>query len=348
MVARALPPYPNGWYVLAFSNQLSPERLLSRSFVGRELVLWRTRSGRAAAMDAYCPHLGAHFGHGGRVHGEQLRCAFHGFCFDTEGRCVATGYGSKPPPNAEIATWPVREVNGMVLVYYASDGAAPDWDVPALETRGWSPPYYRRFELSAHPQETTENSVDLGHFAHVHGYREVRMLRDVITDGPYLSTAYTSHRTVPLLSRWSQVHFDFDFETHIHGLGYSQVDVRVRGFDIRARLWVLPAPIDAQRLCLHLAASGDGSGNDVHRLLRWIPRRLRATGVGLGLLLGLVVDARQDFAIWQHKRYVHPPALALGDGPIGKYRTWAAQFYGGQLSAVGRQPSAIAQRGGGD
>src|SRR5512143_685298 len=140
LAARTLPPYPNGWYVLAFSRQLSPERLLSRTFVGRELVLWRTRSGRAVATDAYCPHLGAHFGHGGKVQGEQLRCAFHGFCFDTGGHCVATGYASKPPPSATVDTWPVREVNGMVLVYYAADGAAPTWEVPALDMGGWSPP----------------------------------------------------------------------------------------------------------------------------------------------------------------------------------------------------------------
>lgn len=324
---RALPPYPTGWYVLAFSDQLRGGRVLSRSFAGRELVLWRTRAGRAVAMDAYCPHLGAHFGHGGTVDGERLRCPFHGFCFDPDGACVATGYSSKPPPTATVATWPLRETNGMLLVWHALDGAAPAWEVPAIETRGWSAPVYRRFVLATHPQETTENSVDLGHFAHVHGYRSVRMLRDAVVDGPYLSTAYASHRTVPLLSRVSDIHFDFEFETHIHGLGYSMVDVRVRGFDIRARLWVLPAPIDDERITLHLAASGDGSGDGIHPWLRPIPRRLRAAAIGRGLLLGLVADARQDFAIWQHKRYVAPPALALGDGPIGKYRTWAAQFY---------------------
>ena len=324
---RALPPYPSGWYVLAFTDELSAEQMLIRPFTGRELVLWRTHAGRVAAMDAYCPHLGAHFGHGGRVEGERLRCPFHGFCFDPAGHCVATGYGGKVPPTATIETWPVREQNGMILVWHGTKGAAPTWEVPAIVTRGWSTPVHRRFVLGAHPQETTENSVDLGHFAHVHGYREVRMLRDVVVDGPYLSTAFTAHRPLPLVGGWSTAHFDFEFETHIHGLGYSMVDVRVRGFDIHARLWVLPAPIDGERITLHVAASGDGTGDDVHPWLRPIPRRLRAAAIGRGLLLALAADARQDFAIWQHKRYVSPPALAIGDGPIGKYRTWAAQFY---------------------
>jgi nitrite reductase/ring-hydroxylating ferredoxin subunit len=324
---RALPPYPSGWYALAFSAELPRERLVVRQFVGRELVLFRTRSGRACAMDAYCPHLGAHFGHGGTVEGEILRCPFHGFCFDASGRCVETGYATKPPPNACVETWPLREVNGMLLVYHGAAGTPP-WEVPALDWSGWSAPFYRRFVLHAHPQETTENSVDLGHFAYVHGYRSVRMQRDVVTDGAYLSTAYTARRPAPLLGRLSPaLEVDFEFETHIHGLGYSQVDVHVRGFDIRARMWVLPAPIDAERISLYLAASGDGSAEAAHAWLRPIPGRLRAALIGRGLLAALAADARQDFDIWQNKRYLHPPALAQGDGPIGKYRTWATRFY---------------------
>ena len=38
-------------------------------------------------------------------------------------------------------------------------------------------------------------------------------------------------------------------------------------------------------------------------------------------------DVGQDFAIWEHKRHMHRPALADGDGPIGPYRRWVRQFY---------------------
>lgn len=324
--------------MLAFSRELRRGRVLARALAGRELVLYRSDSGRAAALDAYCPHMGAHLAHGGRVEGEVLRCPFHGFRFDAGGRCVATGYGSKVPPTAVGRSWPLREVNGMLCVYHDADGRAPEWEVPALDVDGWSAPVYRRFFLDAHPQETTENSVDLGHFSWVHGYRAVRMLRDVITDGPYLSTVFAAERPLPLLARWHErVHFDFRFETHIHGLGYSLVEVRVHGIDLRARLWVLPTPIGPGRLQLYLAASGDGGSVP---LLRPLPPRLRAAAIGRFLLHFLAADARQDFAIWQHKRYVHPPALAQGDGPIGRYRTWAAQFYGAPAGAS--RPAAAA------
>lgn len=35
----------------------------------------------------------------------------------------------------------------------------------------------------------------------------------------------------------------------------------------------------------------------------------------------------QDIPIWEHKTYQDQPLLCHGDGPIGKYRKWANQFY---------------------
>ena len=327
-IEKKLPPYPAGWYAIAFSCELRNERLLVRQVFGRDVVLFRTRAGAAAALDAYCPHLGAHFGHGGRVEGECIRCPFHGFLYDTRGVCVATGYGSKPPPNARTATWPLREVNEMLLIYHDGSGAAPTWQVPALDWAQWSRPVRWTATLLAHPQETTENSVDLGHFAFVHGYRSVRMLRDVIVDGAYLSTAYAAKRPAPLIgrrsSRWD---LDIEFETHIYGLGYSQVDVRVPAFDVRARLWVLPTPIDDDRTTLRLAVSADRCSGASHPWLQRVPSCVRGASIACGVLAGLVADARRDFRIWEHKIHVDPPALANGDGPIGRYRSWAAQFY---------------------
>jgi nitrite reductase/ring-hydroxylating ferredoxin subunit len=293
--------------------------------MGGELVLFRTRSGQACAVDPHCPHLGAHLGHGGCVEGELLRCPFHGFRYDAQGICVATNYGSKPPPSARLRLWPLREVNSIVLAYYDPDHALPNWEIPAVDSTGWSAPVYRRFALSAHPQVTAENSVDIGHFSIVHGYSDVRMLREVRIDGAYLSTAYTARRAAPLLGRWWPL--DFEFETHIHGLGYSRVDVWVRELDLRARLWVLPRPIGDGRMALYLAASGQTASGGSHRWLRAIPPRLRGALIARGLLAGLAADARQDFAIWENARYAPRPALAHGDGPIGTYRAWAAQFY---------------------
>jgi phenylpropionate dioxygenase-like ring-hydroxylating dioxygenase large terminal subunit len=53
--------------------------VLTRQFMDREIVMYRTKSGLARAIEAYCPHLGAHLGHGGKVLGDELHCPFHAF-----------------------------------------------------------------------------------------------------------------------------------------------------------------------------------------------------------------------------------------------------------------------------
>ena len=296
-----LPPYPSGWYAIGLSSDLAHGTVLTRPFMGGEVVVYRTRAGVARAVEPYCAHLGAHLGHGGTVDGELLVCPFHHFAYDGDGVCVRTGYGTKPPPSARLTQRQLREVNGLLLAWQGD--ARPSWGVPELDTGGWSSVRCRSFVLRDHPQETTENSVDLGHFAIVHGYRDVRMLRDAVADGPYLSTAYGAVQPPGI---------QFEFETQIFGLGYSLVNVRLPRFGIEARLWVLPTPIDEKRLTLRLAASTRGSlGPTVNPVLLW----------------GFARGAAQDFPIWENKRFLERPALAEGDGPIGLYRRWARQFY---------------------
>ena len=109
---------PNGWFAVATSEEIAPARVITRRFMSEDIVLYRTATGEARATAAHCPHLGAHLGHCGSVEGETLRCEFHGFRFDGEGACVATGYGKRPPPAARLGIKEVRERNGVVLVHH--------------------------------------------------------------------------------------------------------------------------------------------------------------------------------------------------------------------------------------
>jgi len=77
-----------GWYSVARSHELAIGEVKPVKAFDRELVLYRTRSGEAVVQDAFCPHLGAHLGHKGRVVGESIRCPFHGWRYGTDGQCV--------------------------------------------------------------------------------------------------------------------------------------------------------------------------------------------------------------------------------------------------------------------
>ena len=53
------PPYPDGWFQVAYSDDVGPGQVVPLSYFGRELVLFRDESQNAHVLDAYCPHLGA-------------------------------------------------------------------------------------------------------------------------------------------------------------------------------------------------------------------------------------------------------------------------------------------------
>ena len=311
-------PFPSGWFAFGLSDELRPGKLLARPFMGQEVTVFRTESGQAYAVDSYCPHLGAHFGYGAIVDGEVLQCPFHGFQFNGEGACVRTGYGTPIPPKAKLRTWPLRELAGFILVYHHVDHEAPAWEVPSVDIDGWTGLISESFTLNDHPQETTENSVDAGHFAFVHQYRNSRTLKEFEADGVYLNTAYSARRPLSIFGI-ELTDYEFEFETQIYGLGYSLVDVRVPLFRVTARLWVLPTSMDADRITLRLALRMKKWGSPLGRLLSPLAARM--------ILKGFVHDSGQDFPIWENKRYNAAPALAEGDGPIGKYRQWAKLFY---------------------
>lgn len=323
---RVLPPYPRGWYALSFSDELEAKAVRPLVFAGCPIVLYRTASGVASAMHAHCPHLGAHIGYGGRVEGETLRCPFHGFRYDLCGQCTGTAYGTAIPPGAVVRTIPVHETHGIILAFSDPDRNAPTWRVPVLDTSGWSPLASRTWQFLGHPQETTENSVDIGHFTVVHGYRDVEMLKDLSTDGHYLTTQYRMTRSAPLFGKVIEARF----EIHVYGLGYSLVNLYLPQFHIHARLFVLPTPIEGEQIFFRIALSVHSAFQtaNIHPLLSVVPKPWVLGFVTRSILKGFANDVGQDFGIWRHKRHIRPPALAEGDGPILRYRRWAQQFYG--------------------
>ena len=338
----ALHPYPDSWYVLGLSSEIKPGTLSNKKLGDIEIVLFRTESGKLHAIEAYCPHLGAHFGHGGTVEGEDIKCPFHGFCFNGSGDCTKTGYGTKPPPTAKAKTWEVRDKNGFVILYHSNTGEAPTWEIPDIETEGWNPLVTKSYIINSHPQETTENSVDIGHFSEVHGYSGIEELKEIETDGPYLTTKYAMQRHAGFIGKKEKV--KAQFEVHVHGLGYSFVEAEAPKYGLEYRTFVLPTPIGDGKVKLTLGMQLKEIKNvaKVNPAMVVLPKRLVHTILTKASFNGFLNDVKQDFHIWENKTFVAPPALAKGDGPIGRYRTWAKQFYPKTTDANGSERTLMA------
>src|SRR5262245_43426879 len=113
-----MPRYPNGWAQVAYSEELPPGGVMPLRYFGRDLVLFRTESGAPQVLDAHCGHMGAHLGHGGRVEGDSIVCPFHAWKWNGCGECTSVPYAQKIPPRAKMSPWLVREINGMVMVWF--------------------------------------------------------------------------------------------------------------------------------------------------------------------------------------------------------------------------------------
>jgi nitrite reductase/ring-hydroxylating ferredoxin subunit len=324
-----LPPFPTGWYGLCASDDLAEGAVLSRTVCGRDVALYRTAGGLAVVVDAACPHLGAHLGHSARVEGETLRCSFHGFRFDSAGACVETGYGTRPPPKCTLRTWPVDEVNGFVLVYFDAAGRAPAWRVPASPSGDdWTRTRTTLIRLPTHVQDLAENSVDVGHLSHVHGYGEIEALAELATEGPLLRARYAFRHPRGLLGIGKNARAEIDIR--VHGLGYSQVQVTVAELGFCSRQFVLATPADGEQVDLRVGMCMKrlpGARGLTSRLLAMLPRALFDLLVARVAFDTFCDDVNADVPIWSTKRYADPPRLAEGDGPIGRYRRWARQFY---------------------
>ena len=86
---KDFPPfYPNGWLPVLESSALKKSQILPIFAFGNDLVAFRSTAGKVTVLDAYCPHLGAHLGYGGRVINDNVNCPFHGWIFNQSGECV--------------------------------------------------------------------------------------------------------------------------------------------------------------------------------------------------------------------------------------------------------------------
>ena len=123
-LGRMPPPFPNGWYVLVESAQVStvkknttlvycgvadeslslalqlpPGKAKYVQALGKHFAVFRGQEpGKAFVTDAFCPHLGANLAAtpSTQVKGDCIECPFHKWKFDgNDGTCAEIPYATK-------------------------------------------------------------------------------------------------------------------------------------------------------------------------------------------------------------------------------------------------------------
>lgn len=304
-------PYPNGWFAAAFSHHLQPQQVIRVPFMGQELVLYRTASGTAQAIDPYCPHLGAHLGYGGRVVKEELICPFHGLAFNTDGHCTRTPNGQKPPA-ASLTQRYINEIDGVIFVWRHQEDLPPYWELSSLDCDGFSQGRYAHFQLQGLSQDMTENSADPLHFSYLHG------LKDVVTahqeNGHQI--IYSMQATIfgqPVKMKMS-----------CYGIGYAVGEAYFQRLGLTARTQALGTQVAPLRWNFRMIDT-----IRVKRVAR-LPKTLQRAAYAVLLLYihhWFVKTVKQDFSVWTNRRFLSRPALISGESNMALYRRWSKQFY---------------------
>ena len=302
-------PVPSGWFAVAHSHELAAGEVSKVHYFGQDLVVFRTESGEAAVFDAFCPHLGAHLGVGGRVEGETLRCPFHGWGFDTSGACAEIPYSKRIPPGVRAGSRPVVERNGFIFVWWDTAGREPWYEVPLVPEHAsgdWSSPDRYEWKISAHSQELAENGVDQAHFQFVHGTLAVPNAEST-EDG------HVRRTFAPIEMKTPRGEVKGGIETHMYGMGFATV--RFTGI-AETLEFTATTPIDA---------------GHAHVRYNFIQPKVDGKdpegGVAAALIRDIVKQMNEDVPIWENKRYLSRPTLCDGDGPIADFRRWCEQFY---------------------
>jgi phenylpropionate dioxygenase-like ring-hydroxylating dioxygenase large terminal subunit len=289
-------PVPNGWFVVAEARELTRGQTKAFKVFGTDVVLFRGDDGEPRMVEAYCAHLGAHLGAGGRVEDGCIRCPFHGWRYDGDtGRCNEIPYGEmdKIPSQARIRAFPCLERNRMIWAWHHGEQQDPFYDVPSvpeLDDDEWLPYELVTFDVATCCQEMAENNVDFAHFMYVHG-------TDAIPDDEFhIDGVYK--RTIGA---------DGNFVREGFGLGLGVL--RIKGY---TTFISSTTPIDEE-----------------HLTVRWIFTAPKANGpdAARAAATNFSAGVSQDLPIWENKRYVARPVVTKNEKKLLEQRQWALQFY---------------------
>ncbi len=303
------PAYPDGWFRIAYSEDLKPGDVQPLKYFGKDLVLFRTEAGDAALLDAFCSHLGTHLGHGSKVVGDCIECPFHAWRFDAQGQVALIPYAKKIPPRARVGRWHLREINGHIFAWHHGAGQAPSWEiplVPEVESEQWTRLYRRTWRIRTRNQEMAENSVDTAHFRYLHGSTNLPPAK-AWAEGPIFRSDAEPGMSTPRGGVQGCI--------QISAFGFGFTTVRFSGIVDTLNI-VSATAIDDEYLDVHFNFTVKKSGNaSIDR------------GVGKAFVAEVSRQLEQDIPVWEHKAFVQRPLICDGDGPIGLFRSWSRQFY---------------------
>jgi nitrite reductase/ring-hydroxylating ferredoxin subunit len=158
------------WQPVAFVRELTTTPLRVR-ILGEDLVVFRDRGGHNGVLHLHCAHRGTSLEYGIPLE-RGIRCCYHGWVYDVDGRCLETPgepRGSRLCERVWQGAYPAHELSGLVFAYMGPPERRPafprydSYDVPGLRLMPGA-----RFTLPCNWLQIKDNSMDPVHTAFLH------------------------------------------------------------------------------------------------------------------------------------------------------------------------------------
>jgi phenylpropionate dioxygenase-like ring-hydroxylating dioxygenase large terminal subunit len=176
----------NQWYAVLESTEVKPGKTLGVTRMGEKLVFWRDAQGNVVCQRDWCPHRGVALSAGKLMH-DTIQCPFHGFEFDSSGRCTvipANGMKSPTPKAMHVHTYPARDEHGFIWIWWGEprEKYPPITFFDAIDEAGSSYGTIRS-PWASHYSRAIENQLDVVHLPFVHA-KTIGSGGQTIVDGP--------------------------------------------------------------------------------------------------------------------------------------------------------------------
>ncbi len=106
------------WHPIGLSSHATDTPRQVR-VLGEDLILFRDKTGRPGLVHNRCAHRGTTLYYG-KVEEQGIRCCYHGWLFDVEGRCLeqpCEPEGGRHRDRVRQPWYPVREQYGLIFAY---------------------------------------------------------------------------------------------------------------------------------------------------------------------------------------------------------------------------------------
>lgn len=116
------------WHPVAAVTEFEDRSTKPVRLMGEDLVLYRDLSGTCGLVQRHCAHRRADLSYG-YVEERGLRCSYHGWCYDEQGRCTAQPFEDMAHENTrfrdsiKLDAYPVQEKAGLLFAHLGPDPA---------------------------------------------------------------------------------------------------------------------------------------------------------------------------------------------------------------------------------